>query len=280
MTTRRLIALVLTLAGLAIGSPALAVVSDATNLFAITKTGFVLNRTTNTYDTTVTIKNTSPLTVNTPVQLVVSGLPSGVTLANAAGKTTQGNAYVVVNAPGGSIIGNAIVTGTVLKFSNPNRVAIAVKLAVIGDIPEPVVGLPPDPGEAGKATVAGIDSNNNGVRDDVERWIVFNIPDSARHRAALMIDASANQRGLTAETKEQAVAAANDGIVNLTCFAYLGIHKKDQKWKQVLALTINTEARLHAYETYQDRINGEVFGMVPRASARAACRFDVEALPH
>ena len=31
--------------------------------------------------------------------------------------------------------------------------------------------LPPDPGEAGKKTLLGIDSNNNGVRDDVERWI-------------------------------------------------------------------------------------------------------------
>ncbi|MDR2034911.1 MAG: hypothetical protein LBP89_09875, partial [Helicobacteraceae bacterium] len=28
--------------------------------------------------------------------------------------------------------------------------------------------LPPDPGEAGKAALEGIDSNNNGVRDDVE----------------------------------------------------------------------------------------------------------------
>ncbi|GHV60176.1 hypothetical protein FACS1894103_4970 [Campylobacterota bacterium] len=28
--------------------------------------------------------------------------------------------------------------------------------------------LPPDPGKAGKATLEGIDSNKNGVRDDVE----------------------------------------------------------------------------------------------------------------
>jgi hypothetical protein len=33
--------------------------------------------------------------------------------------------------------------------------------------------IPPDPGEAGKATLEGIDSDNDGVRDDIERWIVL-----------------------------------------------------------------------------------------------------------
>lgn len=39
--------------------------------------------------------------------------------------------------------------------------------------PETINGIvvPPDPGEEGKKTLAGIDSNNNGVRDDVERAI-------------------------------------------------------------------------------------------------------------
>jgi hypothetical protein len=48
--------------------------------------------------------------------------------------------------------------------------------------------LPPDPGEAGKATLEGIDSNGNGVRDDVE-IAIYNYaprPDQERYRAALM----------------------------------------------------------------------------------------------
>jgi len=38
--------------------------------------------------------------------------------------------------------------------------------------------LPPDPGEAGKATLLGIDSNDNGIRDDVERaiYLTYNRP--------------------------------------------------------------------------------------------------------
>jgi len=36
----------------------------------------------------------------------------------------------------------------------------------------PVV-LPPDPGEAGKATLTGIDVDRDGVRDDLQRYIIF-----------------------------------------------------------------------------------------------------------
>src|SRR5674476_1488495 len=50
------------------------------------------------------------------------------------------------------------------------------------DVP---VTLPPDPGEAGKATLAGIDSNNNGVRDDLEREIVYMYPQNQEVRRVL-----------------------------------------------------------------------------------------------
>ncbi len=49
--------------------------------------------------------------------------------------------------------------------------------------PDIFAGLPPDPGEAGKATLLGIDADNDGVRDDVQRWTVQNIPSAPRIRA-------------------------------------------------------------------------------------------------
>ncbi|MGH8488103.1 MAG: hypothetical protein ACREXS_04330 [Gammaproteobacteria bacterium] len=45
--------------------------------------------------------------------------------------------------------------------------------------------MPPDPGEAGKAALEGIDSDGDGVRDDIQRYIALNFPDSAKTRAAL-----------------------------------------------------------------------------------------------
>ncbi len=284
MTSRRFLTLVLALAGLAIGSPALAVVSDATNLFAITKTGFVLNRTTNTYDTTVTLKNTSPLTVNAPVQLAVSGLPNGVTLANAAGTTSQGKPYVNVSVPGNTIIAGQIVTPIVLKFANPSRVSLTPAIAVSADIPEAAVGLPPDPGEAGKATVAGIDSNGNGVRDDVERLIALTYPDTPKLRSALMQSSKADQSilmvdGATAVTDPAVVSARRLTAMARRCLRYV---VSGPRWIGVddwmESIFFNTSNRIDASQRFDDLFAGQVIGdpagLPPSESKQNCVGFD------
>jgi hypothetical protein len=46
--------------------------------------------------------------------------------------------------------------------------------------------LPPDPGALADKTIAGVDANNNGIRDDVE-LAIFNVyPNSAKTRAVLL----------------------------------------------------------------------------------------------
>lgn len=46
--------------------------------------------------------------------------------------------------------------------------------------------LPPDPGTEANKTVAGIDANKNGIRDDVELAIFKEYPNSAKTRAVLL----------------------------------------------------------------------------------------------
>ncbi len=46
-------------------------------------------------------------------------------------------------------------------------------------------GFPPDPGEAGKATIEGIDADQDGVRDDVQRWIYAYVPEHPDRQMAL-----------------------------------------------------------------------------------------------
>lgn len=48
------------------------------------------------------------------------------------------------------------------------------------------VNLPPDPGVEADKTVAGIDANKNGIRDDVELAIFKEYPNSAKTRAVLL----------------------------------------------------------------------------------------------
>ena len=46
--------------------------------------------------------------------------------------------------------------------------------------------LPPDPGALANQTIAGIDANQNGIRDDVELAVFKEYPDSAKTRAVLL----------------------------------------------------------------------------------------------
>lgn len=62
------------------------------------------------------------------------------------------------------------------------------------------VNLPPVPDQAlADATIAGIDANTNGIRDDVELAIFAEYPDSARTRAVLLQYALALQMEATQE---------------------------------------------------------------------------------
>jgi len=57
--------------------------------------------------------------------------------------------------------------------------------------------LPPDPGELADKTVAGVDANRNGIRDDVELAIFAKYPNSAKTRAVLLQYALALQMQFT-----------------------------------------------------------------------------------
>jgi hypothetical protein len=85
-------------------------------------------------------------------------------------------------------------------FSGRNRLLSAIQqFAALAPTTVPVI-LPPDPGEAGKVTLGGIDSDRDGVRDDIQRDIIFTYPQSARSRAALIQLAKALQNGISNTT--------------------------------------------------------------------------------
>ena len=60
--------------------------------------------------------------------------------------------------------------------------------------------VPPDPGPAGVATVAGIDTDGNGIRDDVDRFIATNHGSSPAEVAAARVSAKALQAILMADS--------------------------------------------------------------------------------
>jgi hypothetical protein len=68
--------------------------------------------------------------------------------------------------------------------------------------------LPKDPGIEADKTVAGIDANKNGIRDDVELAIFKEYPNSAKTRAALLQYALSFQLQMTLPLINQETATA------------------------------------------------------------------------
>lgn len=92
-------------------------------------------------------------------------------------KGQTGTITVVVKLP--ILQGAGTTTGFVQLYDTdkrwgrkPERAGMPLAISIAPVCP----CLPPDPGEAGKATIAGIDSDNDGVRDDVQRLLAVRWP--------------------------------------------------------------------------------------------------------
>ncbi len=79
--------------------------------------------------------------------------------------------------------------------------------------------LPPDPGAEADKTIAGIDANHNGIRDDVELAIFQEYPTSAKTRAVLLQYALALQMEFTQPivNKETVTAVAEEKSKGFDC---------------------------------------------------------------
>jgi hypothetical protein len=98
-------------------APAVCAADDITSSVSIARSGFVLNRTTQTFDMTVTIANASAVTFTGPFHLVLSSIvPASASLFNASGTTPQGLAYLALTVPNGTLAPKATATG-VLKIA-------------------------------------------------------------------------------------------------------------------------------------------------------------------
>ncbi len=122
--------------GLLLATAAQALTQDITGQFTLTRSGLVLNRTTNTFDSTVTLRNTSGAPVLAPISAVVGGLPSGITLANKSGDAADGKPFVSPMAAG-TLLPNGGTLSFVLKFANPSRVSFTSSLQILYTVEVP-----------------------------------------------------------------------------------------------------------------------------------------------
>ena len=149
--------------------------------------------------------------------------------------------------------------------------------------------LPPEPDETlNNATLLGIDSNSNGVRDDVERWIflemkIYNGYEKIE-QAIAMQQAKANQMALAdpANTDDKPTKAITAGV---DCWSWYEYSKKlplnNGSWDFMNAIDdkcFNTRERLKTYLEYDASLSGRVFTSIPLRNAKSQCETDIDGL--
>jgi hypothetical protein len=141
-----------------------------------------------------------------------------------------------------------------------------------------VVPVPPDPGEVGKATLAGVDADSNGVRDDIQRYIVLTYPDSERTRAALIQAAQAVQ-GFLVETggRETIIARAEEKGRATDCLSFI-TSLDDRIYDELKARILNTAERSRRWITNDVQLSGHVFTIPSPDDYKLGCNFNPAAM--
>ncbi|GLS05633.1 hypothetical protein GCM10007860_27900 [Chitiniphilus shinanonensis] len=130
------------------------------------------------------------------------------------------------------------------------------------------IKVPPDPGAAGRKTLAGIDADHDGVRDDVQRFLAQEVgKHPARFKYAMEMARITQQEILTAggNDREEARRLANQGDLPLSCFHdTFNSSVEDYEWrlkysKKLAALHANTPERMAAIIKNSELLGGMMF---------------------
>ena len=124
--------------------------------------------------------------------------------------------------------------------------------------------VPPDPGAAKDLTVAGVDTDGNGIRDEIDRWIATKYGDKPGALDAIRMTARSDQKTLSAKpvTKEDALAVIYESMDTGGCVG--GELRRNglvssEIFNESMIRTLNTKDRILA-----DKQIGKMAGMILR----------------
>lgn len=132
--------------------------------------------------------------------------------------------------------------------------------------------LPPDPGIAGEATLAGIDSDGDGVRDDIQRYIVLTYPDQPEVQKALRQYAKAKQDFiLNAEDAAKTMENATKVSQSTNCLYSKDVKNPYDIGEKIDAKFANTKERILAEIKADSHLSGHVFSSPPMKDWPKSC---------
>lgn len=158
----------------------------------------------------------------------------------------------------------------------PHTLKIIIHIAGVGA----AIFLPPDPGEAGKETLEGIDSDGDGVRDDIQRYIAFTYPSSERTRSALFQYARVQQMFiLSSENRDAARLHAQERTKANLCLFYIRFDDAGRILDDLQAEVLNTLLRSSVYARSDAALSGTVVSLpTDKMQWKEACEFDPDVM--
>jgi hypothetical protein len=133
-------------------------------------------------------------------------------------------------------------------------------------------GLPPDPGEAGKQTLAGVDSDHDGIRDDLQRYIALTYSSSPVTMDALRQTTKVVQGVvLDSASTNSSINHATDLARALECLEAIRPADAATVHETLISQALNTEARGLAFLASNDRLGGTVFPLASVNGRAASC---------
>jgi len=147
--------------------------------------------------------------------------------------------------------------------------------------------LPPEPDpKINNSTLLGIDVNNNGVRDDVERWIYKKYKDKHPIYIAIMMQAARASKKILTDPEREGRAQENETSKVLDCSSY---YRTDATYfgdKNLItepidfpyfwhAIYFNTKERKEKLEQMSLAASGGVFDSLDGKEAKSVCSEEV-----
>ncbi len=126
--------------------------------------------------------------------------------------------------------------------------------------------LPPDPGDAGKTTLQGIDTDGDGLRDDVQRHIYTDYADAPTQKVLVKLAKSYQDMLSSNASKTLASSAAQKMNDAVDCIFAADSNKIVDRVEEIEGQVINTGSRATAYAQTNALLSGEAFSAAKSTS--------------
>ncbi len=167
---------------------------------------------------------------------------------------------------------NATIQAKVTNFLNQTIISNKTNLNIYWEVNGHRLPPEPDP-KVNNATLLGVDSNNNGVRDDVERWIYEKYKDKHPIHIDIAMQAARGYKLVLEKqptSREEANSIHKKASASMSCEAYYQIYSKYFNEPLIvkedintgsfrMKIYFNTKTRREVYDQYNVLLSGDSY---------------------